>query len=81
VAVDDVPADIERFFGGAVPPEVVIPADAASHKLYGVSTLPDTYLVNGNGRLIERIHGARDWSSPSAREHIIALTATEDSLP
>jgi thiol-disulfide isomerase/thioredoxin len=81
VAVDDERADIEKFFEGSVPREIVIPADTAAHKLYGVSTLPDTYLVNRNGRLIERIHGARDWSSPAAREHILGLTATKGSPP
>lgn len=81
VAVDDEPAEIEKFFEGSIPPEVVIPADTAAHKLYGVSTLPDTYLVDRNGRLIERIHGARDWSSPPAREHILGLTATKGSPP
>jgi len=73
VAIDDEWASIERFFGGEIPPEVVIPADAATHRRYGASTLPDSYLVDRTGRLVERYHGARDWQSAAAREHLQPL--------
>lgn len=73
VAIDDEWASIEGFFGGAVPPEIVIPTDAATHKRYGASTLPDSYLVDRTGRLVERYHGARDWQSAAARDHLQPL--------
>ena len=71
VAVDDDWEQIRRFFGGNPPPEVVIARDPGAHKRYGVSTLPDTYLVNRAGHLVERFHGTRDWRSAAARDHFL----------
>lgn len=73
VAVDDEWDDIRRFFAGEVPPEVVVARDPAIHKRFGVSTLPDTYVVDDRGRLVERFHGARDWRTPAAREYVSSL--------
>ena len=73
VAIDDDWASIATFFGGTVPPEVVIATDAATHKRYGASTLPDSYLVDRTGKLVERYHGAREWQSTAARDHLQLL--------
>jgi thiol-disulfide isomerase/thioredoxin len=70
VAVEDDWPSIDAFFDGAVPPEVVIATDAAVHKRYGAATLPDSYLVDRAGKLVERYHGARDWQSAAARDHL-----------
>lgn len=74
VAVDDDWREIGAFFGGEPPPPhvVIVPGNDA-HKRYGVSTLPDTYVVSRPGRLIERMHGARDWRARAAREHLLGL--------
>jgi hypothetical protein len=40
---------------------------------YGASTLPDRYLVDRTGKLIERYHGARAWQSAAARAHFQPL--------
>lgn len=73
IAVDDEWQDIEAFFEGTVPPEVVMATDATAHKRFGVSTLPDSYLVDRTGKIVERYHGARDWRTSVARAHIVAL--------
>lgn len=73
IAVDDQWADIRTFFGGAIPPEIVMPDDPTAHKRFGASTLPDTYVVDRDGRMVERYHGARDWHSSSARDHLLTL--------
>ncbi len=70
VAVEDDWASIDAFFGGAVPPEIVISTDPATHRRYGASTLPDSYLVDRAGKLVERYHGAREWQSAAARAHL-----------
>jgi thiol-disulfide isomerase/thioredoxin len=72
IAVDDDWKDIAAFFGGAVPPEVIVETNGAAHKRFGVSTLPDSYLVDRSGTLVERYHGARDWTASAAREHVLA---------
>jgi thiol-disulfide isomerase/thioredoxin len=66
LAVTDEPVPaLERFFGGAIPPEVV-PASPGSAQAWGVSGLPDTFLVR-DGRVVGRVGGPRDWSRPAAR--------------
>lgn len=77
VAVDDDWKDIHAFFGGTVPQEVVIPTDATIHKRFGASSLPDSYLVDRSGKLVERYHGARDWRAGVARDHFLALVAKQ----
>jgi len=72
IAVEDDWKAISAFFGGSVPPEVIVETDGAAHKRFGVSTLPDTYLVEPAGKVVERYHGARDWRAHAAREHILA---------
>jgi thiol-disulfide isomerase/thioredoxin len=73
VAVDDDWADIRRFFDGNVPAEIVVTTDPEIHKRFGVSTLPDTYVVDRAGKLVERFHGARDWNATAARQHLVGL--------
>jgi len=72
IAVQDEWTEISAFFGGRVPPEVVVEVDGDAHKRFGVGTLPDTYLVDRSGKLLERFHGARDWTSDAARTHLLA---------
>jgi thiol-disulfide isomerase/thioredoxin len=71
IAVDDDWKDIATFFDGKVPSEIVVETSGAVHKRFGVSTLPDTYLVDQAGKLVERYHGARDWQADAAREHVL----------
>lgn len=66
---------IRRFSGGLVPPEVARDETGEAARAYGVSALPDTYLVGADGTLLQRFGGARDWSSTAARA---ALGATVD---
>jgi thiol-disulfide isomerase/thioredoxin len=73
VAVDDDWNDIRAFFDGSVPSEVVVATDPAVHKRFGVSTLPDTYVVDRAGKLVERFHGERNWRTTAAREHLLGL--------
>jgi hypothetical protein len=44
-------------------------------KLYGVWGPPTSYLVDRRGRLVGRIVGGRDWSSPAARKLLVDLLA------
>jgi thiol-disulfide isomerase/thioredoxin len=58
---------VESFFGGSVPPEVVRDAKLSGARAYGVSFLPDSYLVDADGNVVLRILGARDWKSRAAK--------------
>ena len=44
-------------------------------RLYGVRTLPLTFLVDRNGVITHQIFGARDWTSADARNSIKTLLA------
>jgi hypothetical protein len=44
-------------------------------KLYGVWGPPTVYLVDREGRLVGRMVGATDWSSPGARDLIRSFVA------
>jgi hypothetical protein len=78
ISVDEDWALIEKFLGGAVPVEVVRARERAQYKRYGVSSLPDSYLVSASGKLLARYAGPQDWSSSTARDAVIAaLRSTE----
>lgn len=73
IAVDDDWAEIAKFLGGSVPPEVLVETGgAATHRRLGVATLPDTFLVGRDGTVLARFHGARDWASPALRDQLAA---------
>jgi thiol-disulfide isomerase/thioredoxin len=73
VSVDEDWATIRHFFDGNVPARVVRDGTAAARRAYGVSTLPDSYILKEGLKPIARIHGARDWGSAAARETLSAL--------
>ena len=41
-------------------------------RLYGVTSLPTTYLLDREGRLVTVAIGGYDWATPEARAHHIA---------
>lgn len=67
VSVDENPASVTAFFSGTVPSEIV--RDPGLAAAVGVRNLPATFRVE-NGRLVERVDGAREWSSDGARAWI-----------
>ncbi len=75
VSVDDSWEQIRTYFGGNVPSVIARPLSPGVHRLFGASTMPDTYLVDGNGRLTQRYAGARDWRSEAARSHLSRTVA------
>ncbi len=69
VSVDENPASVEAFFGGAVPAEIA--RDPGMAATLGVRDLPVTFRIEA-GRLVERVDGAREWSSEAARAWVRA---------
>ena len=63
---------VQGYFNGAVPPEVVWDVSGNGDDLYEVSVLPDTYLLDPEGRLLLRFGGARDWGSSKARALLLS---------
>jgi thiol-disulfide isomerase/thioredoxin len=54
---------VDRFLGRRVPPMVARDPVGASAKAFGVTNLPDSYLVGPDGRVRARFSGAQQWTS------------------
>ncbi len=70
VSVDDDWPTLDTYFQGAVPLDVVRAVTKDAHLQYGASTLPDSYLVDGDGNLIARFAGAQDWRARDVRAYL-----------
>lgn len=66
--------EVRAFLGGASSPAIHMDR-AEGYERYGVSTLPDTFLVTAGGELAFRWSGARDWGSGEARAFLRAEVA------
>ena len=58
---------------GYVAPVLVDGSGDVTGRVYGVWGPPTSYLVDRQGRLVGRIQGARDWTTPAARNLIRSL--------
>ncbi len=53
--------------------KVLLDSRAEVQDLYGVFRFPETFLIDKEGKLVERIIGARDWSSVNSLKQIETL--------
>ncbi len=78
VSVDEGWEPVAGFFGGAVPPGLVValdPDQAVTRAYYCAARggcppdykFPETYVVDRDGRLVAFVVGPRDWSDEAAR--------------
>ncbi len=77
VAVDREWRDVDRFFAGAVPPEIVRLRNEEATSKFGVTVLPDSYLVSPAGVIVARMPGERVWDGAEARAALEAAVAEE----
>ena len=61
---------------GYVAPVLVDESGDVTGRVYGVWGPPTAYLIDREGRMIGRIQGARDWSSPAARNLLTSLVGS-----
>jgi thiol-disulfide isomerase/thioredoxin len=73
ISVDESWPVIEHYFDADVPAEIMLDHSRELRRAFGVSTLPDSYLLDDEGRPVARFQGARDWASEEARRAIAAL--------
>lgn len=64
VSVDDDWRPVHEFLGARGSDQVVLQGGDLA-RAFGVTVLPDTYLLNADGAVVARFRGARDWTSPS----------------
>lgn len=65
-ATDEDWAAVERFFDGEVPTAIARDPGGAARGAFGVSGLPDTFVVR-DGRVVARVGGPRSWSGEAGR--------------
>lgn len=63
--------DYMKANGYAFP--VFVDSDGFSARQYGVTGVPETFLIDKKGALRKRIIGPADWSSPEAKAYINTL--------
>ena len=61
---------------GYVAPVLLDGSGDVTGRQYGVWGPPTAYLIDREGRMVGRIQGARDWSSPAARALLASLIET-----
>ncbi len=50
-----------------------VDSDSISARNYGVTGVPETYIVDRKGMLVRRVIGAADWNSPEEKGQIKAM--------
>lgn len=81
VSGDDVRQDIETFTKamGLPKPNFTVTWDEKKEAMqtFGVEKLPESFLIAKDGKLIRKVLGIENWSSPSAIEYFQHLVATK----
>jgi thiol-disulfide isomerase/thioredoxin len=75
ISVDESWEVVRHFFDGNVPVGVVLDKEGTARNAFGISTLPDTYLLDATGRPMARFHGPRNWTGERARASLDRLLA------
>lgn len=55
--------------------------DLQMENMLGASTIPLTVLVDANGRVLDKIYGAREWDSPDSMQLISRLLRPPKTAP
>ena len=84
VSVDEGWEPVRTFFGGALPPDVVLALDrnqtatrayfcAARGQCPESYQFPESYIVDKRGRLAAYVVSSRDWSDAAAKRFLVGL--------
>jgi peroxiredoxin len=77
ISVDKDWKTIDRFnakYPNRLP--LYIDPSAATAKRFGSTQYPETYIINKNGRVLERVPGAVSWDDPEVQKRIEQLLAS-----
>lgn len=61
----DDPSNLEAYYKKqkVSPPTLISPGNEAA-KLYGITGVPETFLIDKNGIIVEKFVGPREWTDP-----------------
>jgi thiol-disulfide isomerase/thioredoxin len=68
-------AAVEKYFkasGNLLP--AYLDSDGVISQGYGITGVPETFILDRNGMIQKKVVGGMDWSSPDVRSFLIALT-------
>jgi hypothetical protein len=71
--------DVRGFFGGEIPAHVVRDPTGNAALAYSVRQLPDTYLVDPEGRVVARFASRQEWDTEPMRATLRRLTSRSGS--
>jgi thiol-disulfide isomerase/thioredoxin len=77
VSVDEAWPTVRHYFDGKVPNGVVRDSSGAAKARFRIATLPETIIIDADGRPVARVRGARQWTSTHARSALTAIFARE----
>ena len=79
VAIDETETDVQVFQDGyALSFPIVLDLDQSVYQSYQTMGVPESLLVDREGRIIERYVGPREWDAPEHVERIRALISGGD---
>jgi len=74
VSIDSDPAAVERYIERSkLPFRVAVDQDQSAARRYGVTTVPATFVVNRDGRVVDRVDGEVDWTRSDLLRSVHAL--------
>jgi thiol-disulfide isomerase/thioredoxin len=73
--------DVRRFFEGAIPEHVVRDPTGDAARAYSVRQLPDTYLLDPQGRVIARFASRQEWDAREMHATLSRLTGGSVAAP
>ncbi|MCP4907070.1 MAG: TlpA family protein disulfide reductase [bacterium] len=82
VAIDEVEGDVESFqsdYGLSFP--IVLDLDQSVYQSYQTMGVPESLLLDRDGRIIERYVGPREWDAPEHVKRIRSLIAEDPQRP
>jgi thiol-disulfide isomerase/thioredoxin len=82
VAIDDNEDDVRKYqerYGLTFP--ILLDLSQSVYAMYQTMGVPESLLIDREGRIVERYVGPRDWDSPAYLDRIRALTAGESDVP
>jgi thiol-disulfide isomerase/thioredoxin len=66
VSIDANKADVQRYLERTdFPLQVLLDPTKGASERFGVTTVPSTFILDDEGRVVERVDGAADWTSPN----------------
>jgi peroxiredoxin len=78
VAIKDKVEDLKKYQRDFnIPFLLLIDEDGQTASLYGVSSHPETFLINREGKIVGRALGDRDWAARSVKRLIELLLKEE----